>query len=142
PVALVSTAVTVHFLAGAAIVANLPAIYRRYGLSAVTKAGVLCLTIGVVGWAVAAAPWQLFAATLLSGAGWATFGGAAVNAIISPWFQRARPAALNMAYNGASIGGVIFSPLWVAAIGALGFPIAAGTIGVIIVVTMWVLADV
>ena len=32
---------------------------------------------------------------------------------------------LAMAYNGGSIGGVIFSPLWVAAIGALGFPLAA-----------------
>src|SRR3954453_3916665 len=50
-VAVVSTAVTVHFLSGAAMVANLPAIYRRFGLAAVTKAGVLCLTVGVVGWA-------------------------------------------------------------------------------------------
>ena len=45
-------------------------------------------------------------------------GAAAINAIVSPWFVRTRPAALSMAYNGASIGGVIFSPLWVAAIGA------------------------
>lgn len=139
--ALVSTAVTVHFLAGAFVVANLPTIYRRFGLAPVTKAGVLSLTIGVLGWAVAVSPWQLFVATLLSGAGWAAFGGAAVNAIVSPWFQRTRPAALNMAYNGASIGGVIFSPLWVAAIGALGFPIAAAAIGIVTVVTMWILAD-
>ena len=34
-------------------------------------------------------------------------------------------AALATAYNGASIGGVIFAPLWVAAIGAVGFPVAA-----------------
>ena len=47
-----------------------------------------------------------------------------------------------MAYNGGSIGGIIFSPLWVAAIGALGFPLAAAAIGVCMVVTMWVLADV
>ena len=50
---------------------------------------------------------------------------AALNAIVSPWFVRSRPAALAMAYNGGSIGGVIFSPLWVAAIGVLGFPLAA-----------------
>jgi len=50
-------------------------------------------------------------------------GGAAVNAIISPWFIGTRPAALSMAYNGASIGGVVFSPLWVAGIGLLDFPI-------------------
>ena len=66
---------------------------------------------------------------------------AAINAIVSPWFVRARPAALGMAYNGGSIGGVIFSPLWVAAVGALGFASAAATIGIAMVVTMWVLAD-
>jgi hypothetical protein len=65
----------------------------------------------------------------------------AVNAIVSPWFVRGRPAALAMAYNGGSIGGVVFSPLWVGAIDTLGFPIAAATIGAATVLTMWVLAD-
>src|ERR1039458_841581 len=32
PLALVSTAVTLHFLAGAVVVANLPALYRRFGI--------------------------------------------------------------------------------------------------------------
>ena len=39
PLALVSTAVTMHFLVGAVVVANLPALYRRFGLAAVTKVG-------------------------------------------------------------------------------------------------------
>lgn len=64
---LVSTAVTVHFLAGAVVVANLPWLYRRFGLPRITKAG--ALTLG----------------------------------IIAPWFVRSRPAALAMAYNGASL---------------------------------------
>jgi hypothetical protein len=68
-------------------------------------------------------------------------GAAAVNAIIAPWFVRTRPAALSSAYNGASVGGVIFSPLWATAIGALGFPGAAIAIGVVMVATIWVLAD-
>ncbi len=55
PLALVSTAVTVHFLAGAGVVANLPALYRRFGIPAVTKAGAACLAVGVFGWATAAA---------------------------------------------------------------------------------------
>src|SRR5690348_1271184 len=105
PLAIVSTAVTVHFLIGAATVANLPALYRRFGLPTVTRAGALALAVGVLGWATAATPWQLFAATILSGAGWAALGAAAVNAIVSPWFVRGRPAALAMAYNGATIGG-------------------------------------
>jgi hypothetical protein len=43
PLALISTAVTVHFLAGAVVVANLPALYRRFGIPTVTKAGAICL---------------------------------------------------------------------------------------------------
>ena len=66
---------------------------------------------------------------------------AAINMLVSPWFVRTRPAALAMAYNGGSIGGVIFSPLWVIAIGALGFPTAAAVIGIVMALTMWMLAD-
>src|SRR5450755_48559 len=141
PLALISTAVTVHFLAGAIVVANLPALHRRFGIPAVTKAGAILLAVGVFGWAIAAAPWQLFAATLLSGAGWVTMGVAAINAIVAPWFDRDRPAALAMAYNGGNIGGVVFSPLWAAAIGAIGFPAAAAAIGLVMAITMWVLAE-
>jgi hypothetical protein len=142
PLALVSTAVTVHFVFGALVVANLPNLYRRFGISAVTKMGCIALATGTIGWAIARQPWQLFLATLLSGAGWATMGAAAVNAIIAPWFVNARPAALASAYNGASIGGVVFSPLWVAAIGLLGFADAAIVIGLIMVATIWVLAGI
>ena len=42
-----------------------------------------------------------------------------------------------MAHNGASIGGVVFSPLWAAAISVLGFPIAAAAIGVVAILTTW-----
>jgi uncharacterized membrane protein len=142
PLIVVSMAVTSHFLIGALVVANLPAIYRRFGIPTVTKAGAIALAIGILGWASAAAPWQLFVATALSGAGWVAMGGAAVNAIVSPWFVRGRPAALAMAYNGASVGGVVFSPLLVAAISALGFPTAAAALGLIMVLAVWALADV
>src|ERR1700678_4478450 len=68
-IGLVSTAVTVHFLFGAIVVANLARLYRRFGLPAVTKAGAISLAAGVGGWALAHEPWQLFLAALLSGAG-------------------------------------------------------------------------
>jgi MFS family permease len=141
PLWLVSTAVTVHFLVGAIVGARLPHLYKRFGASPVTKAGALSLGLGVLGWATAAEPWQLFAATALSGAGWGTMSASAVNALVSPWFVRARPAALGMAYNGGSVGGIVFSPLWVAAIAALGFPLAAALVGLLVAVTMWILAE-
>jgi hypothetical protein len=141
PRTLVSAAVTMHFLVGAIVAANLPALYRRFGVPTVTKTGAILLACGVFGWAIAAAPWQLFSATLLSGAGWVTMGVAAINMIVAPWFIRARPAALAMAYNGGNVGGVVFSPLWAVTIAVLGFPAAAASIGLIMAVTMWVLAD-
>jgi hypothetical protein len=49
--------------------------------------------------------------------------------LIAPWFVQRRPAALGLAYNGASLGGVIFSPLWIALIAGIGFPSAALVVG-------------
>jgi MFS family permease len=141
PLPLISTAVIVHFLVGAIVVANLPRLHRRFGIPLTTKAGSILLAVGVFGWSVAATPWQLFAATLLSGAGWVSMGVAAINTIVAPWFVLGRPAALAMAYNGGNIGGVVFSPLWAAAIAAVGFPTAATAIGVVMAITVWILAD-
>src|SRR5690349_23914730 len=56
-VVLVSSAVTLHFLVGAVVVANLPALYRRFGLPSVTKAGAVLLALGILGWAAAREPW-------------------------------------------------------------------------------------
>jgi len=136
----VSAAVTLHFLIGAVVVANLPALHRRFGVPLVTAAGAVALALGVLGWALAHEPWQLLLATLPSGAGWVAMGAAAVNAIVAPWFVAKRPAALAMAYNGASIGGVVFSPLWVLLIEELGFATAAAAVGVVMVVVVGALS--
>ncbi len=140
PVSLISAAITAHFLLGAAVVANLAALHRRFGLVAVTRAGAVLTAAGLLGWAFAREPWQLFLATPISGAGWAMTSGAALNAMVAPWFVRRRPAALSMAFNGASMGGVLFSPLWVALIGGLGLPLAAMLVAVAVVLVLWLLA--
>ena len=136
PVAMVSTAVTVHFLIGAMVVANLPRLYRRFGIPQLTVTGAALLALGISGWALAIEPWQLFVAALASGAGWVAMGAAAVNALVAPWFNLRRPAALGMAYNGASLGGVIFSPLWIALIASIGFVPATLAIGGVMVVVV------
>jgi hypothetical protein len=142
---LVSSAVTFHFLFGAGVVACLPRIHARLGVAATTAAGAAALALGLLGWALAAQPWQLFVAALLTGGGWVTMGAAGINAIISPWFVRGRPMALAKAYNGASLGGVIFSPLWGALIAALGFTAATVLVGaamlaVVGCLSFWVVA--
>jgi len=134
--AWVSAAVTLHYLFGALVVVRLPRLHARFGVGPVALAGAGVATLGVLGWALCASPWQLMVAALLSGGGWVTMGAVAVNAAIAPWFERTRPAALAKAYNGASIGGAVFSPLWVALIGAWGFAGAALSVGVATVVVM------
>lgn len=135
-----SAAVTVHFLAGTLVIVNLPRLYKRFGLARVSMIGASVLAVGVYGWAVAEQPYQLFMAAVLSGLGWVTLGAAAVNAAIAPWFVSKRPAALAMAYNGASIGGVVFSSAWVYLISQFGFGQAALWVGGVSVGVIAVLA--
>lgn len=137
---LISAAITVHYLVGSALAAQLPALHARFGLARFTQIGAIALATGLVGWSVVTEPWQLFIAAAVSGAGWSATSAAAINAIISPWFVRVRPAALGMAYNGGSVGGIVFSPLWVAAIGLLGFTGATTTIGLTAAVIVWVIS--
>ncbi|HEY1934120.1 MAG TPA: MFS transporter [Acetobacteraceae bacterium] len=138
---LISAAITMQYLFGAAFIAGLAKLHRRFGIPAVTSAGGVLTALGLLGWAFARDPWQLFAITLLSGAGWAMTSGAAINAMVAPWFDRRRPAALSMAFNGASVGGVIFSPLWVALIAALSFRWAAVIVAGAVSLILWLLAN-
>ncbi|MGN8117405.1 MFS transporter [Labrys sp. 22185] len=140
PIALISGAVTLHFLVGLVLIPNMPRLCRRFGLPIVTFTGGVVMAAGVLGWAVANTPWQLYAAAFLSGIGWSALGAVAVNAIVSPWFAAKRPLALGVAFNGGSVGGVIFSPFWVALIDTIGFPAAALVVCVVMLVTLGMLA--
>jgi len=132
--------VTVHYLFGALVVTRLPGLHQRFGAGPTAVAGATCAALGVLGWSVAIAPWQLFASALVSGGGWVSMGAVAVNAAIAPWYVQVRPMALAKAYNGASIGGVVFSPLWVLLISGWGFTTAAGGVGLVMVAVMAVLS--
>lgn len=140
PIAQVSTAVTLHFLSGTIVIANLPRLYARFGIPAITLLGSIVLGIGVNIWAQADQLWVLYAGAVCSGIGWVTLGAAAVNTLIAPWYVKDRPKALGKAYNGASLGGVIFSPLWVLLIERFGFAMAALVISVIAVLLIGALA--
>lgn len=140
PLGTISGAMTLHLLVGSLMAARLPLLHARIGLARYTQLGAVLISVGLVGWALAWEPWQLYVAAILSGAGWSSMSAVAINAIVSPWFIRARPAALGMAYNGGSIGGVLFSPLWVLAIATLGFAYAAATLSLAAALIIWVIA--
>ena len=129
PISTISAAITAHYLVSAALIASLPEAYRRFGVGRITLLGAVLAGLGAVAWANAAEPWHLVPALIISGAGWAATSGAALNAIVAPWFDRERPKAISMAFNGASIGGVVFVPLWTMLIAALDLPAAALILG-------------
>jgi MFS family permease len=109
-------------------------------LAGTTRAATVATALGLLGWAVAGAPWQLFVAVVLTGAGYAATSGAAIVAMVSPWFERRRAVALSHALNGASAGGLLFTPLWVLLIDATGFAVAAVLVGAVMIATIWPLA--
>ena len=138
---LVSTALTVHFLLGALFVASLARLAARFGMARLTQAGAVTMALGVCGWSLATAPSQLMLASVATAFGWATMGAAAVNALVTPWFVKKRPAALASAYNGASVGGIVFSPLLVWSIGVAGLPGAMLALGLVTILVVWWLAS-
>jgi MFS family permease len=140
PISTISAAITTHFLIGAAIVVFLPEVHRSIGLAQSTILGAALTALGIISWSLSASPSHLFAAAILSGSGWALTSGAAINAMIAPWFDKERPKAISHAFNGASIGGVIFTPLLVAMISQLGFKQTALIVGITMVLVVAPLA--
>jgi hypothetical protein len=140
PISKISTAVTCHFLLSTRVVAHLPSLHRRWGLVAVTRTGAAASGLGALAWAAAGEPWQLFPAAVVSGLGWATTSGAAINAMVAPWLDRRRPAPISMAFNGASLGGMVFTRLWALLIAQYGFPAAAALVGAAMLLVLWWLA--
>jgi MFS family permease len=127
----ISAAITFHFLLSAVLIAYLPEIHRRFGIARTTFGGALLMGIGLIAWSSAWQPWQLFVAAVPSAVGWATTSGAALNAIVARWFERDRPKAMGLVFNGASVGGVLFVPVWVFLIDRLGFQITALSFAVV-----------
>jgi len=139
--ALLSAAVTWHFLVSAVLVALLPEAHRRFGIAGSTRAGALASAIGLVGWALApGGAIGLLGAATLTGIGWALTSGPAINAMIAPWFEKRRPMALSLAYNGASLGGMALTPALAALTVAWGFGPAAGLVAGLMVLVIWPLA--
>jgi MFS family permease len=129
PISQISMAITAHFLLSAIVIAYLPEIHRRLGIAKTTFVGAAVTAVGLILWSSSREPWQLFVAAIPSAAGWAMTSGAALNGIVAKWFDRDRPMAIALAFNGASVGGVLFVPIWVYLIRSIGFPSAALLVG-------------
>ena len=116
----VSLPVTVYYVAGALITAWIGDVYERLGPRLVVSAGAMAMALGVAALGVVTAPWQLYPVFLLMAVGWGAMSGAALNIILAPWFERRRGLVVSLAFNGATLGGVVIAPLLVPLMDRLG----------------------
>src|SRR2546427_7883927 len=85
-------------------------------------------------------PWQLYPAFLLMVVGCGAMSGAAINVILAPWWQRRRGLAVSIAFNGATLGGVLVAPVLIGLIDALGFTRALAVAAVVSLMALLVTA--
>jgi MFS family permease len=121
PTALIASAVTLYYLCGATWIIFIGDAVDRFGPRRVVLVGACALALGVALLPEARAPWHVHGAFVVMSLGWATMSGAAINAIVAPWFEARRGLAISLALNGASCGGVFVTPVLVGLISRLGF---------------------
>lgn len=136
-IATLSAAVTLYYVGSACFVIFTGDIMGRFGPRRVVLAGSALLAAGVIALTLTAAPWQVFACFLLMSAGCAATTGAAIQAIIAPWFIRKRGLATSLALNGSSCGGMLIAPLLLFLIERFGFTTGSAMTTALLLAVLW-----
>lgn len=118
---VISAAVSLYYLAGAAGMIVVGGVIDRHGPRPVLTYGALAMAAGVVLLGRIDAPWQLFAVCLLLSTGWSSLASTAITSTLVPWFRRRQGLATTLALTGASAGGIVIVPLLVHLTQRLGF---------------------
>src|SRR6266436_4949140 len=137
--AAVSLPVTVYYVAGALLTVVVGDVYERFGPRLVVVGASVAMAAGIVALGLVTQPWQLYPAFLVMAVGWGSMSGAAINIILAPWWERRRGLAVSIAFNGATLGGVIVAPTLIPLIAALGFTralVTAALVSFAVVITV------
>ena len=118
---VVSAPVTVYYVAGALLTAAIASLYERLGPRVVVASGAAAMATGIALLGLVDRPWQLYPVFLVMSVGWGAMSGAAINIVLAPWFHRRRGLAVSLAFNGATLGGVLVAPAMLELVGRLGF---------------------
>src|SRR5207249_553896 len=124
----VSAPITAYYVAGALLTAAIAGVYERFGPRVVVAGGAVCMAASIAALGGVGRPWQLYPVFLVMSVGWGAMSGAAINIILAPWFQRRRGLAVSLAFNGATLGGVIVVPALIALVGWLGLAAQVGVL--------------
>lgn len=136
PASLVSSATTFFYLFGALLVAFVSEAMRALGPRTCLLAGTAVMAIAAMLLGQVTSPWQLYAVYALLALGWAGTSLGAITNTLGLWFDKRRGMAISLALNGASFGGVVGTPLLIAAIGAFGFSSAMVAAGIAMIVLL------
>ena len=128
PTGLVSGAITLFYVVSALLLIPVGGILGRFGPQPIFALGISALAGGVAAIGQVAAPWQVYAAFLVMGVGWACLSMTAVATTLAPWFERHQGRAVSIASLGASVGGLAGVPVLLFGIDRLGFA-ATTTVG-------------
>ena len=134
--AAVSAPVTVYYVAGALLTASIGDLYERLGPRVVVAGGSIAMAAGVAALGSVTQPWQLYPVFVVMSLGWGSMSGAAINIVLAPWFERRRGLAVSIAFNGATLGGVIVTPALILLIGVAGFPRALGAAAAVLLAVL------
>lgn len=124
PAASISGASTLSLLLGNFLVIFTKELVARLGLKRLFLFGLAGFAASLVLLACAAELWQLYVAFILMSLGWIGMGTVAIATIVSGWFTQRRGLAISLAFNGASCGGVVVTPLLVLLVEKAGFSAA------------------
>jgi MFS family permease len=123
-IGLISSAVTVSFLVNAVTLMFIGNATVHYGPRPVIASGGT-----IIGLAVACIPWcqevwHVFLLMAFMGIGRSCLSTATISTALAPWFERYQGRAISMALLGASVGGIVGTPLLLGGVSIFGFQIA------------------
>lgn len=117
----ISSVVTAHYVLGAFLLPRIAEAIGRFGPRTVFLAGLSITTVALLLLPSVTEPWQLVVLYIVMAPGWNATSVAPIAATVGQWFDRKRGLALNLALSGATVAGLVVTPVLLAAIPALGF---------------------
>jgi MFS family permease len=136
PAALISGASTLSLVLCNILATFTNELMTRLGPRRLVLSGLAALTASVILLAFATSPWQLYAAFALMSLGWIGMGTVVIATVMSLWFVQRRGLAISLAFTGASMGGVVVTPLLVLLIERTGFAAAMSIMAAFMLVVL------
>lgn len=121
PTSLISGAITLYYIASAALGLVVGGIVDRRGGRPVIVFGALVMGASLVALGFLTAWWQLFAVLLVMSSSLASLSTTTIGGTLLPWFKERRGRAMSLAMMGPSVGGMVLVPFLVYLTAPQGF---------------------